>query len=67
MNTWTEARFSARSSVNHSNLVHLSEKRYIKEKQKWRNILERIIAIIQYLAEHNLALRSSSDLLKYIK
>ncbi|XP_018367031.1 PREDICTED: zinc finger MYM-type protein 1-like [Trachymyrmex cornetzi] len=60
MDTWTEARFRA---INHSNVVHLSEKLYIKEKQKWRNILEKLIAIIQYLAEHNMTLRGSSDLL----
>ncbi|KAK4873920.1 hypothetical protein RN001_013280 [Aquatica leii] len=33
------------------------------ERKKWRDILERIISIIQYLAEHNLALRGTCDTL----
>jgi len=41
----------------------VSEKLFIQEKQKWRNILERIISIIQYLSERNMALRGSSDVL----
>ncbi|XP_025263419.1 zinc finger MYM-type protein 1-like [Camponotus floridanus] len=63
MNTWNEARLARISAANCSNISHMSEKLYIEEKQKWRNILERVIAIIQYLAEHNMALRGSSDLL----
>ena len=34
-----------------------------EEKQKWRAILERMIAITLFLAEHNLAFRRSSDTL----
>jgi Domain of unknown function (DUF4371) len=60
INIWQEAktRMLKKSSVNMQ-----SYEVYLAEKQKWRNILDRVISIIKYLAEHNLALKGSSDVL----
>lgn len=60
MDMWNDAR---KRLTNKNNIIHISEKFFIQKKQKWRNILERIISIIQYLSEHNMALRGSSDVL----
>lgn len=60
MDMWNDVR---KRFTNKNNIIHVSEKLFIQEKQKWKNILERIIFIIQYLFEHNMALRGSSNVL----
>lgn len=57
MDMWNDAR---KRLTNKNNIIHVSEK-FIQEKQNCRNILEKIISIIQYLSKDNMALRGLSD------
>ncbi|XP_043942864.1 zinc finger MYM-type protein 1-like [Protopterus annectens] len=46
---------------NSSTIDHHRENLIESERKYWRNVLERLLAICQYLSQHNLAFRGSED------
>ncbi|XP_043938100.1 zinc finger MYM-type protein 5-like [Protopterus annectens] len=46
---------------NSSTIDHHRENMIKSERKYWRNVLERLLAICQYLSQHNLAFRGSED------
>lgn len=58
--TWFDLkiRIQNMSSIDKTNLEIIE-----KEKIHWKNVLKRILAAIQYLAKHNDAFRSTSDII----
>ena len=47
--------------TNDNGIDQINQQLLKKEAQHWRDVLERLLAITLYLAEHNLAFRGSSD------
>ena len=47
--------------TNDNGIDQINQQLLKKEVQRWRDVLERLLAITLYLAEHNLAFRGSSD------
>ena len=45
----------------HTTLDDANQRLILNEKERWRNVLQRIVVIILYLAKHNLAFQGSSD------
>lgn len=53
-----EQRLSKQCSINQAQLTLIE-----KERKRWREVLRRIILAIKYLAQHNIALRGTNDVL----
>ncbi|CAH2221617.1 Hypothetical predicted protein [Pelobates cultripes] len=60
MGDWTEllTRFRSGSTIDHS-----YQRLFATETQHWQNVLQRLVAIVQYLWKQCLAFRGSSDTL----
>ncbi|KAL6561542.1 hypothetical protein OROMI_017143 [Orobanche minor] len=58
MTTWYELRLRLSKTKT---IDQEAIKQFEKEKEHWRNVLSRIIIIIQYLAKHNMALRGTKE------
>lgn len=55
---WLEAE---RRLNKECTLDHLHQQRIKDEKTRWQNVFQRLFAVVQFLAEHNLAFRGSVD------
>jgi hypothetical protein len=56
MNTWNETRLR----LNRNQTIDDEMQREItKEKERWRQVLVRIVSAVKFLAKHNLAFRGS--------
>ena len=58
MTTWIDLQ--KRLKKNETIDKHIQEK-INQEKEHWKNVLQRIIAAVKYLAKHNLAFRGKSE------
>ncbi len=58
MTTWIDLQ--NRLKKNETIDKHIQEK-INQEKEHWKNLLQRIIAVVKYLAKHNLAFRGKSE------
>ena len=52
MSAWIELRHRLKKNET---IDKVAQERFKKEKEYWKNILIRIIAIVKYLARHNLS------------
>ena len=58
MQIWTSLELGLHS---HTTIDETNEQLIRNEKERWRSVFQRLLAIIQYLAEKNLAFRGSVD------
>ena len=58
MQIWTSLELGLHS---HTTIDEANELLIRNEKERWRSVFQRLLAIIQYLAEKNLAFRGSVD------
>jgi hypothetical protein len=52
MNTWIELRLRL---VKNKTIDDDLKRTIVKEKERWRQVLVRIVAVAKFLAKHNLA------------
>ncbi|XP_024196409.1 uncharacterized protein LOC112199664 [Rosa chinensis] len=57
-NTWTDLRLRLQ---RHETIDKAFQDQIRKEKEHWRNVLKRIIAIVKFLAKNNLAFRGTNE------